>query len=150
MLTSRQLRGIASYWGAQCTYKKLVNNQWLFVSTNEHVVGHVLQGLQDGTIKDITLHLRVIKSLTDEELWQCAKLHGEYEEAFIDRYGDSMRMGNFQIFFDGNLYNHDWEPVDYSATMKKPVNNMGAIYSYLQSIHIYIPGTVDKEFVSLI
>ncbi|GAB3714443.1 hypothetical protein GCM10027592_54240 [Spirosoma flavus] len=149
MLTPKQLRDIASYWGAPCTYKKVVNNEWIFIGKMQ-VMAHVLQSLQDGEAIDFRLHLRAIKSLTDKELMHCGAIHGEFEEAFIDRYSESMRMGNFQLFFDGRLYNHEWEPVDYNATMKIPVHNPGAIIGYLQSLAVYVPGTVDKEFVSIL
>lgn len=122
-----------------------------------------IKTLQLQESKSFKLHLRPLFSLTDEELYTC------YEMAFdqtVQEYSTCSSLGilkdeaKFEVYArnpahdrlfitllkDGRMYTG----LDFSANgTALPPFSAGAVVSYLQSIGVYVPGTIDEKYIDL-
>lgn len=139
-MTTKDIRDIAAYWGSPCTFEyepELAEDIDTFYSetVNHRILGALFRNPhRENKFTDIKLQLRTISSLTDEEKWHCAQLAGH----------ENRDTHYFVISDTDDLLFYD------NVGMPSPVYNPGAIVAYLQSIHVYVPGTIDEKYVNLV
>lgn len=153
-MTSRDIRDIAAYYGAKFSYEieiTVFSHQygelkaeglipmdydqpyWLPIPARR-IDGHLLNVFMFGQVRNCKLHLRPLSSLTDEERTHCAELAGHTPESnyfVIDTQSDL-------LFYDK------------LGDVISPCYNPGAIVAYLQSVGIYVPATIQEQYVQLI
>lgn len=133
-MTQKDLRDIAAYYGALCTHP---------FSHGSSVEPLVLEQLDciafcNETV-DFKLQLRKLSALTDEELVCCMELL-KPSGCAIMRTDAELYLGNYRLnVHTGELYDRNSLSVESAA-----------VYAYLQSIGVYIPGCIDPQYVQLI
>lgn len=157
MITPRDLRDIAAYWGATCDY----SYQGEF-GTLEHCnrpvsefIGAVLQhGIE--TVADafsVKVRLRKVDTLTDAEIGDVIRVVNP-KFTLVKIY----RCEN-HVSVDGEEEGKTWE-ISYTFFPQSGIFREGNYYSdfeyplddytigaYLQSIGVYVPGTIREELV---
>lgn len=153
MINQKDLRDIAGYWGAPYTTKLRMG------ALGSVMLGElVLQASPD--YKTFKLHLRSIFSLTDEKIGVLAKLVTGVDVNMqgICRLPDTLGgrpiiPGYYVHLVDGSALAIEIRPDDIAFrhnTNRQPRQCVGAAVAYLQSIGIYVPGTIDPKYVQLI
>lgn len=145
-MTHKDLRDIAAYWGAPCRFLREKK-------TVDHLVLHTLsERIQSGyhTKKPLTLFLRPISSLTDEEVKHIVSIDSSYP---YKAESLSIRRSDNQIYFDTDAGINEWGLL-YTGKHRGQIGfhsyAEAQVFAYLQSIHVYVPGTIDEQFVELI
>lgn len=171
-MSSKDIRDIAAYWGCSYSARVMVDMRYeQFKKQNGTVDSDLLRDLGNDMLiwKDFRLSLRPLSTLTDNEInaLYCAIQCKEYDEdlqkkVFRSKYefainfsyplGDSRNatfvMYGTRIKFDGLIYT---EVAEYNGGCQDTYcDNAQAGYAYLQSIGVYVPGTINKDFVTLI
>lgn len=148
-MNQKDIRDIAAYLYARCTFEVLWKN---WVSFDDHnvysLLWEVLGKEQPPQVRNVKVYLRQIQSLTDDELTECARidaggrfLHGGVFG--INRYSDELEViygnGAGVRFAIPHVYYADQSPGQVAETI-----------AYLQSIGVYVPGTINEKYVELI
>lgn len=152
-MTTKDIRDIAAYWGSPCAFSYepefTEDIDTLYSETvNHHILGAIFRNPhRENKITDIKLQLRPISSLTDEEVRECAKLDAGGGFLWGDIYQIDRRHDCIVAYY-GNGASVE---VDYDCLISDecPSTAYPAIIAYLQSIHVYVPGTIDEKYVQL-
>ncbi len=154
-MTPKDIRDIAAYYGSPCSD---ANHFYSVVDAT------TLEGLEIDATSGFMLRLRPLASLTDEELTHCGTILFEFESGELDHFMTDIRRT--QLIFkwiDDEGYTQknkgsllelgDVLSIDpdgrISVWGKYSSSALAKIYAYLQSIGIYIPGTIRPELVEL-
>ncbi len=164
MITPKDLRDIAAYWGCKMALADKADSEPRpLLTLNEFSLQTMLGGEWDS----IKLHLRPILSLVDEELAAIARIL-DCEDVWLGELS-TMRRSEQINYRPSRLYNGFNGPYatdglcihsNGSMNLEGTANgggsidiqpqNLPAAYAYLQSIGIYVPGTIDPKYVELI
>jgi hypothetical protein len=151
-MCNKDLRDIASYWGASYSAQITVTIKRENVSEHRgYVDSFVLGNLPQETLiwQDFKLHLRPLSALTDDELTHCAELEAEVEPS----YGTVTETDRAQGNTVRAVYNHKTSVELNLETLIGEHGSpyrIGGIVAYLQSISVYVPGTINPTYVQLI
>jgi hypothetical protein len=162
MLTKKDLRDIAAYLNS-CTCSFPNKHGYVY---NAHPLNvDALDNIWGYKVGFIKLHLRSIGSLTDEEVFTLAEFAFGGE---VDRIVDEIRRphwnGDDPILYlshflrtDGSSGHYDYwisergmfGSGDGSDGSEMATYNEAAVFAYLQSIGVYVPGTINPQYVEL-
>ncbi|GAB4001583.1 hypothetical protein GCM10028807_58090 [Spirosoma daeguense] len=157
-MTDKQIRDIAAYWGAKCSYEREDTGQHTLAYLNKlgFIGATMLHNLQvEGFIRNLKLHLRPISSLTNEEWHQvfghlfsgheCLRVERDTIAGiyWLSRNDLSVRIEAGPHYSGFNV----WASCDYGD--QSAAIEAGTIIPYLQSIGVYVPGSIDEEFVTI-
>ncbi|QMW05306.1 hypothetical protein [Spirosoma foliorum] len=146
-MTTQQLRSIASYWG---TYTASYIDSHQKSHHRLLVDADVMRDLEETMVRSFKLHLRRIDSLTDEEVETLMQLTEQHNPEFqfngdtrIDRSAEDCIYigmdGKLILYFNGEI-----------AIDRHYSGITAPLYAYLQSIAVYVPGTIEEEFVEFV
>ena len=154
MMTKNEIRDICAYYGAPCMvqYEAKTAQEWGVFGLRQ-VDAQIIGLLANDQVTRLQLHLRPITSLTDDEVRHCARLFGASfvtSEHLVKRtVGHKCKSGYveiteacFALFEDGDIDNAERSTIEIESVSK--------IISHLQSLGVYVPGTIDKKYVHLI
>ena len=152
-MTNKDIRDIAAYWAVAYTLKAKNTLSGKLVIEEGNVDGNFLDTLAYEQYEELKLHLRPIAALTDDEARHVAGLSERYEPEEVPtlpvyRRGTMIGFEDYPdsgIESDGHFYTGDGSDGNEYFTY-----NDAAIFSYLQSIGVYVPGTIDEKYVVLI
>ncbi|WP_077920408.1 hypothetical protein [Spirosoma sp. 209] len=128
-MTPKDLRDIAAYWGATCSYELLWGDEWRAFTEPVaqflwEVYGKETPFVYGQDVRGFRLHLRE-SVLTEEERNQ-ALTYVNLPPEFVKDWHIGLR----------------YKGVPLTAAT-------ATLVSYLQSIGVYVPGTIDPQFVQL-
>ncbi|RIV20316.1 hypothetical protein DYU11_19895 [Fibrisoma montanum] len=155
MLTDKDIRDIAAYWGAPCEYRFTEDRRYAQeLSLVKNVGIELLQHFHYADIltRTVKLHLRTLSSLTDEEVRECARVAlPEDRSKDLFNYEDDVKRQHGKLFLDTFCIHTKGYFYFYyqSLGLHDQVSNSGQLITYLQSIGVYVPGTIREELVQL-
>jgi hypothetical protein len=148
-MNQRDIRDIAAYWGAPVKYEHSI------LGLKSGVVDWAtMMTIQAGFVDELKLQLNRIENLAEEELEPirvlCNLNKSKHHQSvsrnsrYISLYDRSelMQEEEFSIFYDGTMY---LERDQYHIP-----TNVAPVIAYLQSIGVYVPGTISPNYVELI
>lgn len=146
-MTNRDIRDIAGYWGAPCTEPN---------GLYKRVDSTTLEALEIG-VDEFKVCLRQMASLTDVEVRECAKLALPGFE--LDFFSRPIQIDGRSVLQEYRLIYRSGIAVNITAELPFAVSivtrglhlpDTGAIVAYLQSIGVYVPGTISEKYVNLV
>lgn len=160
-MTTTDLRDIAAYYGAACSYEVDLNGRRKTV--NQPVNVGFLQKLElFPDWKEFKIHLRPLSALTDEQLvtlfetafgekWDSGEPNGvDNTDGVIQVYsyiGDRGRL-DYTIDPDGKIAFSGW--ISGGMGYYCPFVDALSMTRQLQAWGYYVPGTIDEMYVKLI
>lgn len=161
----KDIRDIAAYWGSPCI------NAWVSMRSlgdPRYINASVLESLEANASPEFKVRLRPISSLTDEEVFNIADIaiaHGGTVDRLmceVNRYESNewepIVFGNYHLRTDGSFYHSPYWISKYGLFScgdgddgnEVRTYEEAAVIAYLQSIHVYVPGTIDLKYVNLV
>lgn len=142
-MTAKDIRDIAAYWGVSCSYRLLWDWGWKLFDDQQvadflwEVYGKETPFVYGEDADSLKLHLRPLSSLTDEEQMVLYRLINGLEYDWKSVPWESIN----------HWYMGAFPP---SGPIEWQLGNYGPAISYLQSIGVFAPGSIDEKYVQLI
>ena len=163
-MTPKDKRDIASYWNTYTACYSMADGG---AAVMMPVNGDVMRDIDEAGVTDFKLHLRPIMSLTDEEVYELAEiaLNETKPNRAVDivsrpggYYGEHpISYGLLMTSNGSRTYHHDYWLSDAGLFGSGDGDDgseiytlaEAAVFAYLQSIGVYVPGMISLEYVQL-
>lgn len=150
-MTTKDIRDIAAYWGAPVKYEHTVLGKRVGA-----INWSTMMSVQGNFVEDLKLQLRSLNSLSNQEILTITKLSGLTPNPALNN--QDLHLEGYEIVwlkYEGHICvvgKGDRLYIMFNGCIRFQYANCipGPIIAYLQSIHVYVPGTVEEKYVELV